>query len=181
MFPTEYLNRLRLSGLPESELKLKGNTAGILMRNMDIKAGHCNGTRYRIKHMGQYRLVLEKLHAEEGDKNKVLILPRIPMKHAMSDKFVFELTRLQFPIKIAFALTMNRAQGQSAEKCGILLPKHVWAHGQIYVAFSRCGNPNNVHVWAEQSLFEKHDLDPTKKYVANVVYSEVLQDEDSDR
>ena len=41
--------------------------------------------------------------------------------------------------------------------------------------------PNNVHVWAEQSLFEKHDLDPTKKYVANVVYSEVLQDEDSDR
>ena len=77
-----------------------------------------------------------KLHAEEGDKNKVLILPRIPMKHAMSDKFAFELTRLQFPIKIAFALTMNRAQGQSAEKCGILLPKHVWAHGQIYVAFS---------------------------------------------
>ena len=180
MFPTEYLNRLRLSGLPESELKLKVNTVVILMRNMDIKAGHCNGTRYLIKHMGQYRLVLEKLHAEEGDKNKVLILPRIPMKHAMSDKFAFELTRLQFPIKIAFALTMNRAQGQSAEKCGILLPKHVWAHGQIYVAFSRCGNPNNVHVWAEQSLFEKHDLDPAKKYVANVVYSEVLQDEDSD-
>ena len=80
------------------------------------------------------------------------------MKHAMSDKFAFELTRLQFPIKIAFALTMNRAQGQSAEKCGILLPKHVWAHGQIHVTFSRCGNPNNLHVWAEQSLFEKHDL-----------------------
>ena len=84
------------------------------------------------------------------------------MKHAMSDKFAFELTRLQFPIKIDFALTMNRAQGQSAEKCRILLPKHVWAHGQIYVAFSRCGNPNNVHVWEEQSLFEKHDLDPAK-------------------
>ena len=40
--------------------------------------------------------------------------------------------------------------------------------------------PNNVHVWAEQSLFEKYNLDPAKKYVANVVYSEVLQDEDSD-
>ena len=34
-------------------------------------------------------------------------LPGTPMKHAMSDKFAFELTRLQFPIKIAFALTMN--------------------------------------------------------------------------
>ena len=70
-------------------------------------------------------------------KTKYLsILPRIPIKHAMSDKFAFELTRLQFPIKIAFALTMNRAQGQSTEKCGILLPKHVWAHCQIYVVFS---------------------------------------------
>ena len=38
-----------------------------------------------------------------------------------------------------------------------------------------------MYLWAEQSLFEKHDLDPTEKYVANVVYSEVLQDEDSDR
>ena len=178
MFPTEYLNSLRLSGLPESELKLKVNTVVLLMRNMDIKAGHCNGTRYLIKHIGQYRLVLEKLQATEGDKNKILILPRIPLKHAVSAKFQFELTRLQFPIKIAFALTINRAQGQSAEKCGILLPKHVWAHGQIYVAFSRCGNPKNIHVWADQSLFEKYDIDPTKKYVANVVYTEVLQEED---
>ena len=63
------------------------------------------------------------------------------MKHAMSDKFVFELTRLEFPTKIAFALTMNRAQGQSAEKCRILLPEHVWDHGQIYVAFSRRWKP----------------------------------------
>ena len=62
-------------------------------------------------------MVLEKLHAEEGDKNKVLILPRIPTKHTMSDKFACELTRLQFPIKITFALTMYRAQGQYADKC----------------------------------------------------------------
>ncbi|EJK47744.1 hypothetical protein THAOC_33518, partial [Thalassiosira oceanica] len=40
--------------------------------------------------------------------------------------------------------------GQSVDKCGILLPKNVWTHGQIYVAFSRCGNPNNVFVWANQ-------------------------------
>ena len=99
----------------------------------------------------------------------------------MSDKFAFELTRLQFPIKIAFALTMNRSQGQSTGKCGILLPKHVWAHGQIYVTFSQCYNPNSVHMWTEQSLFEKYNLDPTKQYIGNVVYSEVLQDKDSDR
>ena len=173
MFPTEFLNSLSLSGLAEHELKLKVNTVVILMRNMDIKAGHCNGTRYLVKHIGQYRLVLHKLDAKEGDKNKMLILPRIPMRYG-GVSFPFELTRLQFPLKIAFALTINRAQGQSAIKCGILLPKNVWTHGQIYVAFSRCGNPNNVFVWAEQSQFKDYDLEDGKKYVKNVVYREVI-------
>jgi len=64
----------------------------------------------------------------------------------------------------------------------ILLPKNVWTHGQIYVAFSRCGNPNNIFVWAEQSQFTGEDcdlnLDPNKKYVKNVVYREVIEDID---
>ena len=173
MFPTEYLNILSLSGMPEHELKLKENTVVILLRNMDIKGGHCNGTRYLIKHIGQYRLVLHKLDSKNDDKNKVLILPRIPLRYG-GTKFPFELVRLQFPIKIAFALTINRAQGQSAKKCGILLPMNVWTHGQIYVAFSRCGNPTNMHVWAEQSQFEGFGLDPDKVYVKNVVYKEVI-------
>ena len=173
MFPTEFLNSLSLSGMPEHELKLKVDTVVILLRNMDIKAGHCNGTRYLVKHIGEYRLVLHKLDAKEDDKNKVLILPRIPLRYG-GQSFPFELTRLQFPIKIAFALTINRAQGQSVTTCGILLPKNVWTHGQIYVAFSRCGNPNNIYVWAEQSQFKDYKLDPGKKYVKNVVYQEVI-------
>ena len=82
--------------------------------------------------------------------------------------------RLQFPLKVAFALTINRAQGQSASKCGILLPKNVWTHGQIYVTFSRCGNLDNVHVWAEQELFKEYDLIEDACYVKNIVYQEVV-------
>ena len=81
MFPTEYLNSLNLSGLPKHELKLKKNTVVILLRNMDIKAGHCNGTRYLVKEIGRYRLLLEKLNQKEGDKNTMLILPMIPMRY----------------------------------------------------------------------------------------------------
>ena len=77
---------------------------------------------------------------------------------------------------IAFALTINRAQGQSAQKCGILLPKNVWTHGKVYVAFSRCGNPRNIFVWADQSHLKdsKGKRDPGKQYLKNVVYKEVL-------
>ena len=129
MFPTEFLNSLSLSGLPEHELKLKENTVVILLRNMDINAGHCNGTRYLVKHLGIYRLVLHKLDAKDDDKNKVLILPRISLRYS-GTIFPFELTRLQFPIKVAFALTINQAQGQSIKKGSILLPKNVGMHDQ---------------------------------------------------
>ena len=88
----------------------------------------------------------------------------------------WNVSQLQFPIKIAYCLTINRAQGQSASKCGILLPKDVSTHGQIYVAFSRCGNPNNIYVWAEQSQFETYNLSKQKTYVKNVVYDEVIKD-----
>ena len=119
------------------------------------------------------KFVLQKLDAAPDDNNSILILPRIPMRSG-GKSFPSELCRLQFPIKVAFALTINRAQGQSAKKCGILLPKNVWTHGQICVAFSRCGNPRNVFVWAEQSQLKDFDLDPSKRFVKNVVYREVV-------
>ena len=108
-----------------------------------------------------YRLLLEKLNPKVGDTNITLLLPRIPMNHK-SKHFPCTVSQLQFPIKIAYCLTINRAQGQSASKCGILLPKDIWTHGQIYVAFSRCGNPNNIYVWAEQSQFDAYNLPMNK-------------------
>lgn len=175
LFPREYLNTLNPSGIAEHKLCLKVNAVVILMRNFNIKAGHCNGTRYIIKAIGKHRLVLEKLDAEWNDEDKVLLLPRIPMISNESSTS-FRLKRLQFPIKLAFAITFNRAQGQSiSEKCGILLPKKVWTHGQIYVAFSRCGNPRNTFVWADQAeTCKKFNLPQGKKWMINVVYKEML-------
>ena len=83
-------------------------------------------------------------------------------------------TQFTYRSGAAFALKINRTQGQSAKKCGILLPKNVWTHGQIHVAFSRCGNPRNVFVWAEQSQLKDFDLDPSKRFVKNVVHREVV-------
>ena len=59
MFPTEFLNSLNLSGLPEDTLKVKVYSAVILLWNMDISDGHCTGTRYLVKMIGQYRLILQ--------------------------------------------------------------------------------------------------------------------------
>ncbi|KAL7543097.1 hypothetical protein ACHAWF_014559, partial [Thalassiosira exigua] len=171
MFPTAFLNSLALSGLADHKLNLKVNAPVSLLRNMDIKRGHCNGTRYLVKAMGDYRLVLTKMDAKDDEPNKTLILPRIPMR-ANDYGLPFELNQLQFPVKSAFALTINMAHGQSFDKSGVLLPRSVWTHGQIYVAFSRCGNPNTISVGVDQQEFENLILPPGKVYMRNVVYKE---------
>ena len=131
-----------------------------------------------MKKLGEFRLVLKKLYPE-GNDNDILILPRIPMTSSAGTKLPFILTRLQFPIKVAYALTINRSQSQTfTGKCGILVPKSVWCHGQIYVMFSRSGNPDNIFVWANQDeftdLIQADKLQSGKKYLRNVVYTEVL-------
>ena len=87
--------------------------------------------------------------------------------------YPFKLRRVQFPIKLAYAITFNRAQGQSLHKCGILLPAHVWTHGQLYVALYRCGNPNNVFITADQKAFKNKDFPCGINYMKNVVYPEI--------
>jgi ATP-dependent DNA helicase PIF1 len=49
----------------------------------------------------------------------------------------FTLNRMQFPVLLAFAVTINKSQGQTFDRVGILLEEPVFSHGQLYVAFSR--------------------------------------------
>ena len=44
----------------------------------------------------------------------------------------------QFPIRLAWALTIHKAQGLTLDKVYIDLGRGTFAHGQTYVALSRC-------------------------------------------
>jgi ATP-dependent exoDNAse (exonuclease V) alpha subunit len=48
--------------------------------------------------------------------------------------------RLQFLIRLLFAMTINKAQGQSLQRVGIDLRDLVFGYGQLYVAMSRITN-----------------------------------------
>ena len=85
---------------------------------------------------------------------------RIPM---IPTDMSFQFKRLQFPIWLAFAITINKALGQSLELCGLYLQTDWFLHGQLYVACSRVGNPNNLFTYTENGI--------TK----NIVYPQVLE------
>ena len=122
IFPVEYFNTLEPSGLAEHELHLRVAVPIILLYNLNVKAGHNNGTRYIIKAIGKYRLIIEKLEADKDDEDKILLLPRIPIQYDPKDQPFF-MKRLQFPRKLAFAITLKHSQGQSLEQAGVLILK----------------------------------------------------------
>ena len=132
-------------------LNLKKNTPIILGRNLDIRRGHCNGTRYTIIDTTQRLIIVRRLEAISDDG--IVTVPRIPIL-TKDNEFPFIMKGFQFPLRLAYGITFNRAQGQSLDCCGILLPRSVWTHGQLYVGLSRCGNKKilkctltNLNLW----------------------------------
>ena len=69
-------------------------------------------------------------------KGSTTIIPRIKLI-SNTNKIPFKLARIQLPIVPAFAMTINKSQGQSFDKVGLFLETPVFGHGQLYVGLSR--------------------------------------------
>ncbi|XP_014787313.1 uncharacterized protein LOC106881442 [Octopus bimaculoides] len=75
----------------------------------------------------------------------------IPKATHVSQEMKFTFTCKQFPGKAAFALTCDKAQGQTSEQIVICFPTQFLSHGQLYVVLSRVRKKDNVKILAERN------------------------------
>ncbi|XP_073139053.1 uncharacterized protein [Henckelia pumila] len=167
-YPQEFLNSLTPNGMPPHRLVLKKNCTIMLLRNLDPSDGLCNGTR-----MVCLSFDSNVIHAEISigqHTGKQVFIPRIPLSPAENEEYPFQFRRKQFPVRLCFAMTINKAQSQTIPNVGVYLPHSVFSHGQLYVALSRGTSSETTKVLIRPDAIQNTDDTRTK----NVVYKEVL-------
>ncbi|KAL9293419.1 putative DNA helicase [Arabidopsis thaliana] len=161
----DFLNSIKLSGLPNHNLTLKIGTPVMLLRNIDPKGDLCNGTRLQVTQMGNHILEARVITGDRVGDKVIIIKSQISPSDT---KLPFRMRRRQFPIVVAFAMTINKSQGQSLKEVGIYLPRPVFSHGQ-YVALSRVTSKKGLKVL----IVDKEGN--TQSQTMNVVFKEIFQ------
>ncbi len=164
------INENKLRELTGEEKIFKAKQSGNVSRNLypndevvALKEGAqvmfiCNDPERRWVNgtIGKISEIIDTVNEETGAEERVVRVEKTDGKIVEVKNYTWEISKYvfiggefqrerlgtyeQIPIKLAWAITIHKSQGKTFEKAIIDLGRGTFAHGQTYVALSRCSS-----------------------------------------
>ena len=161
----EFLEKIDVPGVPPHQLDLKVGCIVMFIRNVNFDSGIVNGRKGIVRAISP-RIVDVEIIAPGSPLVKV---PRILFEVKVGRQGMC-FHRRQFPLRVCYAMTINKSQGQTLARVGLDLRSDVFCHGQLYVALSRTTSSNSVLL-----LVQPERLINGVPHVANCVYAPFIE------
>ena len=179
MITDAVLEKYNSNDVPPHKLILKVGDVCLIMRNLNVADGVTNNTRVKLLKITTRYIRCQTL----GDNPVHITLPRIRFTFRLPYGRSFDLTRLQFPLRRAFAISVHKSQGQTLGRCLLDMRSGFFAHGHLYVGLSRVTHFLNVATFLlENQTYFRHQMCSEahsrelhgKPVVTNIVYQEAI-------
>ncbi|KAG2781315.1 hypothetical protein Pcac1_g8753 [Phytophthora cactorum] len=155
-FEQEVLHTVNINGIPPHKLTLKKGAPIMMMQNLNPDLGLCNGTYLRIVELKPHVIHATIMTGERQGQH--VLTPRIVfISDGEARVFPFRLRRKPIPVQPAFAMTINKGQGQTVQNLGLYLSTPCFSHGQLYVALSRVTSRPKFKALIEYPQLEEED------------------------
>lgn len=153
----------------EYRLKLKVGARVMFLRNTD---SYKNGMMGRVAYLGNDYIMVRK---DDGQLTEVTKATWEQLKYTVDKKNKVIYTEVsgtytQYPLKLAWAVSIHKSQGLTFDEVAIDASKS-FAFGQVYVALSRCRTLEGIHLLSRI---------PYQKIIADDVVKEFLKHMDAD-
>ncbi|KAF8102818.1 hypothetical protein N665_0193s0002 [Sinapis alba] len=112
----------------------------MMLHNLNQAYGLCNGTRMIVTRVGDKVVEVEIMTGTKVGEQ--LLIPRLRLS-PLDTLHPFTFCRRQYPLRLCYAMTINKSQVHSLKQAALYLPRPFFIHGQLYVALSRVTSPGS--------------------------------------
>lgn len=131
----EQIEKLKANCIAPTLLALKPGAQVMLLKNLDTEGGLVNGSLGVVKKFDRFGGPVVEFNIGTSDKRtREVVLERA--RWEIKNEDIVLATRSQYPLRLAWAITIHKSQGMTLNKVRADL-SDVFEHGQAYVALSR--------------------------------------------